>query len=66
MSKRKFKKNARIQGLLYFFAGINALLAALLGGGDKGLLYISGAGEFSLGDRDSLFPGTCPMRVYVA
>ena len=43
VSNRKFKKNAQIQGLLYFFAGINALLAALLGGGDKGLLYISGA-----------------------
>ena len=43
MQECKIKKNARIQGLFYLFAGINALIAALLSGGDKGLLYIGGA-----------------------
>ena len=43
MPKWKIQKNARIQGLFYLFAGLNALIAALLSGGDKGLLYIGGA-----------------------
>ena len=43
MQECKIKKNARIQGLFYLFAGINALIAALLSGGEKGLLYIGGA-----------------------
>ena len=47
MQECKIKKNARIQGLFYLFAGINALIAALLSGGDKGLLYIAGALAFA-------------------
>ena len=43
MPKWKSQRNARIQGLFYLFAGFNALIAALLSGGDKGLLYIGGA-----------------------
>ena len=43
MQECKIKKNARIQGLFYLLAGINALIAALLSGGDNGLLYIGGA-----------------------
>ena len=43
MQECKIKKNARIQGLFYLFAGINALITALLSGGEKGLLYIGGA-----------------------
>ena len=47
MPKWKSQKNARIQGLFYLFAGLNALIAALLSGGDKGLLYIAGALAFA-------------------
>ena len=47
MQECKIKKNARIQGLFYLFAGINSLIAALLSGGDKGLLYIGGALAFA-------------------
>ena len=47
MRECKIKKNARIQGLFYLFAGINALIAALLSGGDNGLLYIGGALAFA-------------------
>ena len=47
MQECKIKKNARIQGLFYLFAGINSLIAALLSGGDKGLLYIAGALAFA-------------------
>ena len=47
MTEWKTKKNARIQGLFYLFAGINSLIAALLSGGDKGLLYIAGALAFA-------------------
>ena len=43
MTEWKTKKNARIQGLFYLFAGLNALIAALLRDGDNGLLYIGGA-----------------------
>ena len=43
MKEWKTKKNARIQGLFYLFAGLNALIAALLREGDNGLLYIGGA-----------------------
>jgi hypothetical protein len=43
MPKWKSQRHARIQGLFYLFAGLNALIAALLSGGDKGLLYIGGA-----------------------
>ena len=43
MKEWKTKKNARIQGLFYLFAGLNALIAALLRDGDNGLLYIGGA-----------------------
>ena len=43
MKEWKTKKNARIQGLFYLFAGLNALIAALLRNGDNGLLYIGGA-----------------------
>ena len=47
MQECKIKKNARIQGLFYLFAGLNALIAALLSGGDNGLLYIGGALAFA-------------------
>ena len=43
MPERKIKRNALVQGLLYLFSGINALIAALLCGGDNWLLYIGGA-----------------------
>ena len=47
MQECKIKKNARIQGLFYLFAGLNALIAALLRDGDNGLLYIGGALVFA-------------------
>ena len=47
MTEWKTKKNARIQGLFYLFAGLNALIAALLRDGDNGLLYIGGALAFA-------------------
>ncbi len=40
MPKWKIRKNAQVQGMLFGSAGLNALVAAALDYGDKGLLYI--------------------------